>query len=381
MPSVGRRPVSAAPAQTPPAPAVEAEAAAQATPDQAAPGALLEGSINDQLPDALALRNVGAQLRLPGQTTLGGDWAAEMRTTSATTVWVELSHDGLRISMWPPLLVDAQWPLSNVEVRGLTYDFRTGTVTNVDAANTQFAIPMAGTVANTLRDMAVAMVAGTPVGQPGYDPFTDADLAGTLAGMQRNLASSASGGAAPVQPGQIDQIALSAGITVLGGVSEGSSAGGIEIPSGGAIDLRAGLQGTLADVTSGRPPVLQYLSISSPDAITLTSEGEPIARLQDLVVNHGGAVRVNRYEALGSLRDAEQTESGLRALALLLQLGIAREGGNPGPLVTDLNPGVVQGVASAKMGEALTRAVRAMVEANHAALPGIDLRTALGMGP
>lgn len=120
------------------------------------------------------------------------------------------------------------------------------------------------------------------------------------------------------------------------------------------------------------------MSLSS-DGIELSHQGKPVAKVQQVTLKHGGALEVGRFEPLGKLREYGEVESGLRGLFLLLQIGAMRGGSNPGPLQTNLDPEVVEGMAEGKIERALADAVRALITQHHDAIPGLDLRTVLGV--
>jgi hypothetical protein len=60
---------------------------------------------------------------------------------------------------------------------------------------------------------------------------------------------------------------------------------------------------------------------------------------------------------------------------------IALERGDRRELNTSLNPDLTNGVAEQRMETALSDAVRGLVREHHDAVPGLDLRTVLGVSP
>jgi hypothetical protein len=98
------------------------------------------GPVADALPEEIDLQSAGLSFVLPGPVNLTDDWN-QLGTTAPTRKWVDVSRRELRVSFSPALLLDAQWPLSNVAISGFTWDFVTGRMKKVDVADTQFAIP------------------------------------------------------------------------------------------------------------------------------------------------------------------------------------------------------------------------------------------------
>jgi hypothetical protein len=349
-------------------------AAAQGT------GSMGAGSIASQMPSLLELQELGVNFRLPPGVNLTEGWNP-LTTGEGSTVFVRLSPRGLEVSLSPPLVVDAQWPMSNVEIRGFSYDFASGTVSNVSVANTQtFAIGAKGFVEDAIREYVGKLVAGTPLAARGYNPLTDPNVRGTMEALQANAGSAggSSSGPAPLGLEDLGQITPTATIALREEIVQGTPEGGVRIPAGTSITLYAGLAGTAQDLASGGLGAIEYISLSSP-GIELRSGDSPVALLQELKLSHGGGVDVQRFQPLGKLKDAATMESGLRALVALLQVGAAQRGGYSGPIHTNVNPDIVEGVAESQLEKALGAAVRGVVDQHHDAIPGLDLRAALGM--
>jgi hypothetical protein len=339
-----------------------------------------EGSIASQMPSLLELQELGVNFRLPPGVNLTEGWNP-LTTGEGSTVYVRLSARGLDVSLSPPLIVDAQWPMSNVEIRGFSYDFASGSVSHVSVANTQtFAIGSEGFVEDAIREYVGKLVAGTPLAARGYNPLTDPDVRGTMEALQANAgAGGSSSGPAPLGLSDLGQITPTATISLKEEIVQGTSEGGVRIPAGTQVTLYAGLAGTAQDLATGGLGAIEYISLSSP-GIELRSGDSPVALLQELKLSHGGGVDVQRFQPLGKLKDAATVESGLRALVTLLQIGAAQRGSYSGPISTNIDPEVVEGVAEGQLEKALGAAIRGVIDQHHDAIPGLDLRTALGMG-
>lgn len=367
--------------RAPGAPAVENEATAAATVGNAA---ALGGPLADRMPDALDLEKIGLSATLAGNTTLTGGWNP-LQTTSNTQVWLEITGGRLKVSFWPPLLVDAQWPMSNVEWHGLEYDFTTGQIARVNLENSQWlAFGTKGFVDDAIREWVNNVVGGTALGRPGYDPLRDPDVGATLRSLQANLTKgSATGGgggdAGDLGPEDLSGITPSAGFRTTEEIVQGTGAGGVKIPAGTGIEAYVRLRGTAEQLAQSGVDQVDSISLRS-DGIVLMQGDEPIAKLQSVTVLNGGQVRVDRFEPLGKLKEYGEVESGLRGLFALFQLAAASQGANTGPISTNVNPDLVNGMAEGQMEKALQDALRSLLETHHAAVPGYDLRQVLGMG-
>lgn len=342
----------------------------------------LAGPLADKLPGELELQKLGLSATIAGNTALTGNWN-QLQTTSNTQVWLEISGSRLKIQFWPPLLVDAQWPMSNVEWHGLEYDFTTGQISKVSLENSQWlAFGTKGFVDDAIREWVNGLVGGTALGRPGYDPLHDPDVAGTLRSLQGNLTrGSATGGGKPgdLGPEDVSGITPSAGFRTTEEISQVTEQGGVKIPAGTGIEAFVRLQGTAEQLGASGVEQVDYVSIHS-DGILLMKGNDPIAKLQSVTVLNGGQVRVDRFEPMGKLKEYGDVESGLRGLFALFQLAALREGAYTGPITTNVNPDVVNGMAEGQMEKALQDALRSLIETHHAAVPGHDLRRVLGMG-
>jgi hypothetical protein len=341
----------------------------------AAPGA----SVASQLPPELSLESAGVSFRLPGNTALTGGWN-QLQTTESTGVWINVSRGGLHVQFSPALEVDAQWPLSNVAWRGFTYDFASGRVSDVSVANTQIGIPVAGAVTSAVTDFVMKLVTGTPLGRAGYNPLADRDLAGTLRSVQNSFqaqTASGGGGGGDLNPRQIDGFALNASLKTRSRIEAGAAGGGIVLPPGAGIDLSVAIAGNAETLSRGGIPNVQAVYLSSSD-LTLQHDGKPIARLRSLRIDRGGIVDVTDFEPLGKLAEVGAGESLLRLFGVVL----AMRGGDPRLAGGgDISARVVNGVAEHEMETALTQAIQSLVREHHDAVPGVDLRTVLGVDP
>lgn len=338
------------------------------------------GSIASQVPDQLSLDELGVNFRLPAGVQLTGGWNP-LTTGDGSTVYVRLTPRSLDVSFWPPLLVDAQWPMSNVAVEGFSYDFASGSIGRVSVSNTQtLAFGAKGFVDDAIREYVASLVAGTKLGRPGYDPLTDPDVMGTLQSLQgrASAGSAAPGEQSPLSLQDLGEITPMVTVSLRSDISQGTAEGSVFIPAGTSITLYAALAGSAQDLAQGGLQSVRYLSLSSP-GIELRQDGAPVALLQDLRLSNGGGVEVSRFQPLGRVKEAADVESGLRALVALLQVGAATQAGYRGPIHTNLSPDIVNGVAEGELERALSGAIRGVIDQHSTAIPGVDLRSLLGI--
>lgn len=331
------------------------------------------GPVADALPEDIDLQRAGISFQLPGPVDLTDDWN-QLGTTAPTRTWVDVTRRELRVSFSPPLLLDAQWPLSNVAISGFTWDFVAGRMKKVDVSDTQFAIPISGRVEGAIRTLAMGLVSGTPLGRPGYDPMTDPDVDGTLRKVQGNFRGT--GSKKPIRPEQVGGFALSATAQVKRAIQVGAGGGSLSIPAGGILEMSASVDGNGATIGKGVPNV-QSLHLSS-SGITLQRDGKPVALLRALSIARGGTVDVTDFEPLGTLATVGAGESLIRLLGVFaaLQGGDPRLAGNG-----DISPRATNRMAEEQMERGFTEVVQKLVREHHDVIPGVDLRTLLGVEP
>jgi hypothetical protein len=285
----------------------------------------------------------------------------------------------LSIRFSPPLVADIQWPLSNVEWWGVDYDFVAGRVSKVHTVKTQSIAFDAGPIlAGKVQEFVANAVSGTAIGAGGYNPLLDPNPMKTLAELQANISEEGGDDPAPVALNELTQVTPMATFAIRSDLVEGSDAGGIRIPAGTPLTLHAELSGSAADLEQEGLQEVMSLSLTTP-GIELRADGKPIAMLQDLKVHHGGQVEVRRFEALGKLKEAAGTESGLRKFWQDVQILALGQGVGTGPILMDLNPRVVGAVSTSMFENALTGALHNVITEYHDAIPGVDLRTVLGV--
>lgn len=339
-------------------------------------GALGAGStIGAQIPEQLDLQSAGLSFQLPGNTALTGDWN-QLETTSRTGVYITLSPQSLQVVFSPPLVVDAQWPASNVAWSGFTWDFGRAALTRVDLESTQIGFSVAGTVHDAVAAFVQQIVGSSTLSKPGYNPLSDPNVAGTLAKLQSNFQGRpATGKPGNLKAGDVTGFALSAEATTRREIRAGAGSGGIVLPAGASLSLSASLAGTGADIGS-RSPEVQALYFSSSN-LTLESGGKPVAKLRSLRVDRGGTVDVTDFEPLGKLAEIGAGESLIRLFGLL---AVVQGGADPRLAGNgDISPRIVGGIAEKQMEESLTTAVQQLVRDHHDVVPGLDLRSVLGV--
>lgn len=331
----------------------------------------------------LDLQQASVHVDLGADTQLSDD--PDLSTSARTRLWLTLGRDHLRLSCEPPLFLDLTWPLSNVAIRGFTYDFGSGAVSDVALQSTQtIAIPVNGTVRSKLGEAVQELFAGTRVAEGDYDPTQDPDFGQTLQQVITNASSSGSSAdtPSPVGMGDLQSVGLSATFDVVRAIQRSTPEGEVSVASGASLTVSVLSQGSLTSAMED--PRLASLTLWTHDGVVLRKGGEDVAKLTRIRLLPGGRVDVVDFEPLGTAREVGAVESVGRLFALL---AMARGSGPAGRQALAnapsdvLEPRLVDGLTESLMEDALTEVVQELIEAHHDALPGFDLRTILGMAP
>lgn len=340
---------------------------------------LMRDPLGSQVPSQVTPTQASLSFDLPGGKALTGDWN-DLSTTNQTTITLTITPTGLRVNFSPALLIDAQWPVSDMEWSGLTYDFATASISSIGLADTQTVAVSAGqgTARSKISSFFISLLSGTPMAKPGYDPLTDTNPRDTLSIIKNNFMKTPSSGG-NVTAADVTNVALGASITLTSPIEEGTDEGKLAISGG--LSVRATLAGTGADLGSEQYHKVDDVTISG-DSIIVKKDDKPVAQLHSFSIKNGGTVTINRMTLLGSPETAGGVESAFRLFGLIAALS----GGGPGDRLAvgnsnpDLSPELTEGVVRSQIEKALGAAAVRLIRENANAIPGIDLTSVLGVG-
>lgn len=357
------------------------------------------GELERVLPEGIDLKSVRATVTVPAGKALSGSWQASVATRHATDLTVEVSQTGIRAWVAPALFVDATWPLQNAEVRGAGLQFARGRpyAEVVDCGGLgSGVISIADKISEMLTDAIHQGVAGTPVARPGYVPTHDTDLQGTLdqvvAGFRRvftdNLAGDgrkAESGKPPVLTGHdLQQVSAGATVALRAGGSFLKDGNGLAIAAGSDLSMTIDSGSSVAELKGGAArEVLGAGGIKAvrvlASGMEVVASGKPIARISALRLDHGGGITIDQMELVGAARQAQVVESGLSLLVSMM--AAVGGGGRAGDAMRNAqDPRVVDGVMRTMLERQFTETVHKMILQYRAAVPGMDLARALGLG-
>ncbi|MCA9559553.1 MAG: hypothetical protein H6704_14750 [Myxococcales bacterium] len=332
--------------------------------------------------------DVFASFQLGAGVVLSSSTSRELRTTWGTTITLKASRESLQIFPSSPILIDAMWPAQNMEFYGLTVDFASGAI-SVDVSLVsglgEGFLDYSENARSEIGALVAQGIAGTPMGAGGYDPFTDANLAGTLAAIQANFeALPGGGGESELDAGDLQNVAGGATLRMLAPFQQTSGDKGVRVPGGSQFTVRAQGSGSVADITAarddqGRAEAVNLRNVQITDGeFQLFKGGETLAIIRSVSIDAGGNVQIGQFDLVGSAQSAAGAESLLRLLGAAAQLASR---GVPGQAALhmasnspDLDAEIVEGFARSEIDAGLTRAVHRLLAGNPYAIPGLDLR-------
>ncbi|MGM0577995.1 MAG: hypothetical protein ACQEXJ_19875 [Myxococcota bacterium] len=369
------------------------EATARLSPEGRGAGLVDGETVREQVPEEVDLKQVRASFQLPPKTVLSGNWQRELRTRWATTVTLFVEEDRLLVGFSPSVYVDALWPVRNMHLVSAGWDFDGAKPTvDIRALSGLGAglLDLSDTAADKITEILDEGIQGTPMARPGYDPFVDQDLMGTLQAVVDGFSRLPTAeGESPVGAEDLTSPSLGATLAMRGAFKREVDGSGVEVPSGGVFDLDVHADGDLAALSQVRDPVaaaeiakIRAVTFRSEDVILL-HDGEPIVKLERVRVDRGGAVHLEEFTLLGSGRTAAGVESLLRIVGGVLALGSRGVPAELGARATaasgNANPEIVHGMSKGMIEDAMADGLRKLLAENAAALPGVDLAAALGM--
>jgi len=348
-------------------------------------------SIADEVPAGVDLCEIGLSFTLPMGKNLSRTWSRELRTELESRLKLKVSKDRFELSCNPPILIDAQWPAMNMQLGGATIRFADAHVevwVSSISGLTEGLIDFSGDAKKEIAALLQSGIEGTAMAAPGYDPMRDTEVLATLEAIGDNFKKQPSGGESDVSIDDLGDPTVEVTLAMREGFVHEAEGAGLALPAGAAITVRATGSGKLSSISAPgsnadriRAAKLRSISIVS-EALSIIHGGQPIASLDRVRIDRGGAVTLERMRLHGVLEEASSLESLVRVVASaarLTGLGVPIEGGIQVAARSPENAAeIVPGLVREKIESALADGVRKLVAEYRAAVPGLDLQEIMG---
>lgn len=354
----------------------------------------LPPSLNDRLPQGVQLDALSASLSLPAGKVLFTEeiaWLPDAQLVTGaegTRVTLTVTPGALMIAFSPAIEFDAPALLAgNVLVRSVTQDFASGDPSvQLDAGDWTGISDPGDDLEQGLIGPLGNLIAGTPLMDPGYNPFDDHDLLGTLDSLKNNLQAMA---AAPkttpaddadVGIDDIDKIAIGARFHMTSDLPFKTAKGSVHIPAGTAFSVSARSQGGAGATSLAALATLRDLTVRS-GPMAIFSGTDKVASVEALQLSYGGQVKVTKMALEGKAALVELLEIGVAALPTMSQLAQAgvRDSAAAAAAVSAQGQPQTEAIVKAQLEQAFSAAVVEAVRSNRAVIPGIDLAQVLGI--
>ena len=347
-------------------------------------------SIAEEVPQSVELREVGLSFTLPTEKKISSTFRRELRTQMQTRLRVALSSEKLTLSCSPPLLVDAQWPAQNMDLGAVYFTFADANAKVIVSSISGLGeglIDYSDDARKEVGAMVVSAMAGTPAALPGYLPFEDPAWRATLDAVIENLRRQPSSGSSDTSGHDFSNPRLDVSLALRTPFLFESEGGGLSMPAGAVFGVEISGIGNFASILAAetlaektRAAEFSHLTITS-DSIFVLIKGKPVAALDRVRVDKGGAVTLEEMRLLGILGQAEGLESLFRAVASAVRLvdaGVslpdAENATALGAIAT-----LVPALAAEKIEEALSEGTRVLVRERANTIPGLDLCEVFGI--
>lgn len=336
-------------------------------------GESVDDMMEEQAGVALRSQEITLNLTLPANQVLMRDGANTIHTgDDGVRVYVSVNTTGFRVRFSPHLTIShdlgSLLPTVDIDLHEYSWNFSSQTLyARWTAAN---AVNWFGDPGGEIHSAVQAQMANLParMSARGYNPFEDPMLLDDLTTL---FSTSSGGGSMP----QVSHASLGASVVLEDDLVHPAGPGELRIPGGTRISVSVnsgnGIPDDLADVNISSVS----LDLSGQGAnleVNVLGEGMRVINLQRVTLSHGGGLSF-RYGLV-----TEDLESLGRLLGMLVQLRTGQDLG-----VRDLNSSRHEGLRrmiDENLRGELDPMIRTFLQQHHDVVPGVDLRSALGMG-
>lgn len=320
--------------------------------------------------------SVGGQL--PGGMLLGEKDGNKIATGKSTGFTTGVSREGIYAHFSPPIEVTpGSWweraATGGVTISSIFYSFATGKArvtldTGVAGDILDFFMDLKEDIEGKFSD-GIRSAMPARLQKPGYDPYTDPDLAGLLGNLASTMGSAFPQDGAKKGPGMADKITsptLSASVRPKPIVIPLQGKIKLHVDPGSSIELAAHLEGSFG--TAMKNPKVKSLDLNTQNVSIEHDVAGKIANvgLRRLTLGSDLSVQALDYD-LG-------IESTLSALKLLIVLAELRTGQDMG--VRDTNNvqlDSIRKMIDEQAGTKIPELLREQIRANDNAIPGFKL--------
>ncbi|MEZ4888127.1 MAG: hypothetical protein R3E32_25590 [Chitinophagales bacterium] len=308
----------------------------------------------------------------------------KLRTSTLTTLSLSLTTDGLQIHFSPAIDIEV---LNAIQVKWdrAFYDFRQAKISAVEVSDNFWGKIIGKTLRNELISMSQKLFVKTPLEKRNYNPTTDPSLQTTLQKLQANaqqLIQSFVGETFSVlKPNDFKNVEVGLSCVAKKKIQFATTQGAIVVPKSGQVAVSIQFEGNAKSVMLAANRKINHIQFYSENDVLLYSVNKnaelqkPLAVMQLVEIKSKGEVSLLQWLPLGLIKKADNVESALKLLRLVLLLeNISPEAlrklmDDPSPTESSL----VKDITKITIDDALTKAFIETIKANCEPIEGVNL--------
>ncbi len=343
-------------------------------------------SMDEQMPAEVELRSIGLSFTLGAGKNLSRSWQRELRTESESRFRATVSRDSLEISFSPPILIDAQWPAMNMQLGGVKREFSTGKTTAFLGSIhgvTEGLIDYSNDAKREVCALITTGVTGTAMAQTGYNPMQDPHIVSTLETLGDHFRQEPQKSPSEIAYSDFGAPRVDMNMVMKTDFRHIEKNAGLAVRSGTTIDVSILGHGNLATIMASRTTA-EKVNAAKIDSVTIVSDGilvivsdKPIAYLDRMRIDRGGAVALEKLRLEGVAGEVAGIETLIRVMASAIQWTASGSCLDDGMTMAmnsrEAQAKVIPDVVRIQIEKTLTNGVKELLRANRAAVPEVDI--------
>jgi hypothetical protein len=345
-----------------------------------------EKSMDEHVPAEIELRSIGLSFTLGAGKNLSRSWQRELRTESESRFRATVTRSSLEISFSPPILIDAQWPAMNMQLGGVKRDFSTGETTAILGSIHGVAEGLIDYSDDAKKEVCALItmgIMGTAMAHMGYNPMQDPRIVSTLEAVGDHFR-----GQPQEKPSEIEYSDFGAPRVDMTMVMKTDfrhieKKAGLSVCRGTTIDVSISGSGNLATMMASRTTA-DKVNAAKIHSVTIVSDGllvivndKPIAYLDRMRIDHGGAVTLEKLRLEGTAGEIAGIETLIRVMSSAMQWAASGRGIDDGMTMAmnsgDAQAKVIPDIVRGEIEKTLTEGVKQLLRANRAVVPEVDI--------
>ena len=343
-------------------------------------------SLDEQMPAEVELQSIGLSFTLGAGKNLSRTWQRELRTESESRFRSSVTRDSLEISFSPPILIDAQWPAMNMQLGGIKRVFSNGETTAALGSIRGVAEGLVDFSEDAKKEICALLISGltgTDMARLAYNPMQDPKIVSTLETLAEHFRRQPKQGVSEIEFRDFGSPNIDIQLTMKTDFQHIEKGAGLSVRRGTTIDMLIVGHGNLATILASRTNAeraaatnIDYVTISS-DGLLVVVNDKPVAYLDRLRIDLGGAVTLEKCRLEGAVGQAEGMESLIRTIASTLQWPASEPNRETGRTMamnsTDMIAKIIPDIVRSQIEKTLTDGVKKLLHTYRNVLPELDL--------